>query len=128
MRHRIVNTLGFGNSSEELLTNEGNLPCEFLDDAVEKYFNEGLDFKADVASVAIGIEPAYQYQRLKIITIRRNKKESSIEDGYAWEAFGTGIRKKIKTYGEYKRNCKFTRFVDKWHPVLFGRSNEKKAA
>jgi hypothetical protein len=70
--------------------------------------------------VMVGIEPAYQYQRLLIITIHKNKELSFIRDGYAWGGYGSGVRQKTKFYGEFKRSCQFTRFVDKWHTYMFG--------
>lgn len=120
MRHRIVNIAGFGNNTKELLDNVGELNKKFASDAVKTYFRkeEGFDFKVAKHFVMVGLEPGYQYERLKIVSICRDKK-SSFRQGYAWGPYGSGIRSTTKYYSEYKTKCKFTKFVDKWHPILF---------
>ncbi len=123
MRHRIVSgTFGIGNADPELLNNKGEINKEFADDAIAVYFSkeEGFDFQIEKDSISVGIEPAYQYDKLKIIHINKDKTKSFIQRGRAWGPYGTGIAKITREYGFYKRKSKFTEFVDKWHPVLFG--------
>lgn len=69
--------------------------------------------------VMMGIEPSYMYEGLKIITISERKGESSIATGYAWGAWGTGIRSKERRYDDAKKKGKFVKFIDHWHPLLF---------
>lgn len=128
MRHRICNMTGLGNSDPGILDNKGKLNKKYADAAYDEYFSkqgqsDGFDFHVNENCVMVGIEPAYQYQRLLIVTIHRNKELSFIRDGYAWQGYGTGLRKKTKFYGEYTYSCKFTRFVDKWHRELFRRTS-----
>jgi len=70
--------------------------------------------------ISIGIEPAYMYWPLKIIKIRRDKHFSSFITGYSWEPYGSGLRLTERQYLDYKRSSKFIRFIDKWHPKLYG--------
>lgn len=127
MRHRIASGFGFGNSDRGILDNKGKLNKKYADDAYETYFSkqgqaEGFDFHVNESCVMVGLEPGYQYERLLIVAIHKNKEMSFIRDGYAWQGYGTGLRKKTRFYGEFKYNCKFVRFVDKWHGKLFWRS------
>ena len=69
--------------------------------------------------VRIGIEPSYMYERLKMFVISERKELSRIETGYSWGGWGTDIRSSTQYYKDKKTNCKFVRFIDKWHPVLF---------
>lgn len=121
MRHRIFSGNGLGNPDKVLLNNKGNLNNEFADAALVEYFSEGFDFQISGDSIAIGIEPAYQYDRLKIISIHKNKENSYIRTGKAWGPYGSQIVSSVKIYKDYKNNSKFIRFVDKWHAVLFGK-------
>lgn len=127
MRHRIVSGTGLGNPDPVLLNNKGVINKEFADDAIANYFQdeEGFDFKANGYSVTIGIEPTYQYDDLKIIHIHEDKSHSYIQRGKAWGPYGSQIAKNTKVYKDYKRKSKFVKFVDKWHKVLFGGTNEK---
>lgn len=126
MRHRMgcANSTGLGNASPALLNNNGVLDSiikKILKEAIELYFKkwEGCDYQIDQDKVLLGIEPAYQYENLKIICISKTKENSYIETGTAWEAYGSGIAKKRKYYGEYKNRSKFIKCIDKWHPKLF---------
>ena len=125
MRHRIVQGTGLGNPDPALLNNYGEINLEFGEAAIKEYFDDigGIDYHVTEDFVNVGIEPAYQYQKLKIISISKNKDESYIQTGKAWGPYGSGIARNTKYYKEYKRNCKFTRFVDKWYPILFGGTN-----
>ena len=119
MRHRIATGFGLGNPSKELLPNNGELPKRFIDAATYSFFPEGFDFKIESDQIAVGIEPAYQYDRLRIIAINRDKEKSYIQLGKAWGPYGSGIAKTTRTYGDYKNRSKFIRFVDIWHSFLF---------
>jgi len=121
MRHRIVTNIGLGNPDPVLLDNQGSINKEFGDEAIDAYFSkeEGFDFQIETDRITIGIEPAYQYERLKLVSINKNKINSFMKRGKAWGPYGSGIASNIKYYGDYKLNCKFTRFVDRWHPILF---------
>ena len=121
MRHRIVTGIGFGNPAPVLLDNEGELPKKFADEAYDEYFKkfEGFDFKILKTRVDIGVEPGYQYEPLKIISINKDKRKSYICTGRAFGGYGTQLVTKTKFYIEYKYQCKFVRFIDKWHKELF---------
>ena len=123
MRHRIVSGTGLGNPDSPILGNTGKLDKRFARSAILHYFikEEGFDYEVTKDYVKVGYEPAYQYERLKVITIHKNKRLSSIKSGKAWGGYGTQIAATEKIYAEYVNNCKFTRFVDRWHPILFGR-------
>lgn len=122
MRHRLINSIGFGNPSPVLLDNKGKINNDFAMDALRTYFSKefGFDFNITKNEIAIGIEPAYQYERLKIISINKDKSKSYIQTGKAWGPYGSQIAKNTKTYKEYKNKSKFVKFIDKWHPILFG--------
>lgn len=118
----MVSGTGLGNPDEVLLDNKGTLDNEFAVDALLVYFDEeeGFDFQIKENSISIGIEPSYQYDRLKIIHINKNKSKSYIQYGKAWGPYGSQIGKNTRLYGEYKTKSKFVRFVDKWHAKFFG--------
>lgn len=119
MRHRIVSGTGLGNPSPEILDNNGVLYGPFVKFAMKFYFPDGFDFKIKDDEILIGFEPAYQYERLKIISINKDKDKSYIQNGKAWGGYGSQITKATRYYKDYKNKCKFTRFVDLWHNVLF---------
>ena len=123
MRHRIVTGTGFGNSAPVLLDNKGTINALFALAALKEYFEheEGFDFQINKNYVNIGREPGYQYERLKIISIHKDKDKSFIQTGKAWGPYGSQIAQSKKHYSEYKYNSKFVKFVDKWHEVLFGK-------
>ena len=121
MRHRICNILGLGNPDPELLDNKGNLNKEFADAVLATYFKDtGFDFHIDEEAVQVGIEPAYQYGKLRIITIHKDKSKSFHRSGKSWGGYGSKLVSTTKTYAEYKRRRKFVKFVDEWHAKLFG--------
>jgi hypothetical protein len=123
MRRRMVSGTGLGNPDPVLLYNKGKVNKEFANDAISLYFQdeEGFDFQIETDSVTIGIEPAYQYDELKIIQINRDKSKSYLQRGKAWGPYGSQIGKNTTVYGDHKKKGKFVKFVDKWHEVLFGR-------
>lgn len=122
MRHRIVSVTGLGNPNPVILNNKGLIHKEFANDAIVNYFKEynGFDFQTNEKYITIGIEPAYQYEKLKLISINKNKEESFIKTGKSWGPYGSDIVSNVKIYKNYKNKSKFVRFVDKWHPILFG--------
>lgn len=122
MRHRMVTGTGLGNPDAVLLDNKGKVNPEFAVDAIVEYFHqeEGFDFQVSEDAITIGIEPAYQYDELKIVQINKEKNKSYLQRGKAWGPYGSQIAKNTRSYGEYKNKAKFVKFVDKWHAVLFG--------
>lgn len=134
MRFKIGDTFhGLGNLKQNILNNnwpeddQKNKLDVMLSEALEKFWFlkdlEYCDFQINEDEIKIGIEPSYQFDRLFIITIKRNKLESTLENGVAFGNFGTSICIKEKTYKNYKLKTKFTRFVDKYHEVFFGEKN-----
>lgn len=124
MRHRIVHGTGFGNPDPEILDNHGPKPPKDLaEKVIELYFKdtEGFDYAWGKNTLRIGIEPAYQFDPLKVITIHKTKKKSTITTGHAFGCYGSGIRSKTKTYSEYKYKSKFVKFIDEAHLRLFGK-------
>lgn len=121
MRHRIVSGTGFGNPEPELLKNKGSLNKRFAKAALKEYFEywDGFDYDISEDVVKIGIEPAYQYDKLRIIEINRDKAKSSIRYGKAFGPYGSRLVGRTKLYSEYKYKSKFVKFVDEWHERLF---------
>ena len=117
----MVTNTGLGNPDPPILNNMGALQLNFAEDAINTYFNDqhGCDFSVTDDCVMIGIEPAYQYEKLKIIAIDRDKGHSYIRTGYAFGGYGSQLVSKKKHYKDYTNNCKFIKFVDKWHRELF---------
>ena len=124
----IASLMCLGNPAPCLLTNNekliGNLK-EMVKDAVEQYFKRwnGCDYDISSDEIKIGIEPAYMYENLKIISINKEIGFSYIRTGYAFGGYGSGIRSRIKYYKEYKNNSKFKKFIDKWHKLIFKNNN-----
>ena len=123
---------GIGNSAPELMdgqsTGDSDLDKrinECAKECYEVFFKgtemdyEGIDAGASVFGIKFGIEPAYFGDNLKIINFLQNKGRCSYETGHAFGYYGSGIRSTIRHYDQYKKSTKFTRFVDKWHPILF---------
>lgn len=123
MRHRMASGFGLGNPSQPLLNNKGAVNGSFASDAITEYFQryEGFDYQINEDEILVGIEPAYQYDRLKIIRICKNKSDSYIQIGRAWGPYGSQIGSTTKYYKDYKNKSKFVRFVDRWHVELFGK-------
>ncbi len=134
MRHRIgcAALTGLGNPSPEIIPNK-NVRDEELKillkfaakDAYAKFFKHFgyCDVGIDCNDIVLGVEPAYQYEDLKIIRFKPNKERCSFSTGYARGDYGSRICKTEKLYRDYKYKSKFVRFIDKWHPVLY---NEKR--
>lgn len=121
MRHRIGGGItGLGNSSKVILDNTGKLNQEFSDYMLNDFFKgEGYDFKVTKKGVTVGIEPAYQMEKLRIVHIDKNKEESYYWYGTAFGYYGSQIVGKKMFYKDYKVNSKFKKLVDKYHGVLF---------
>ncbi len=131
MRNRNTAT-GLGNPNPELMDGQttGNkkrdtLINECAKDAYEIFFKgtkldyNSVDAQAREFEVRIGVEPTYMYESLKMIVIRDEIQNSYIITGYAWDAYGSGIRSTRKYYKEYKTNSKFVCFINRWHDKLF---------
>lgn len=123
---------GIGNSDPELMDGKstGNKKLDRLinqcaKECYEVFFKgtqmdyDGIDAGADVFGIRFGIEPAYFGDNLKIINFLQNKARCTYETGHAFGYYGSGIRSKVRHYEQYKRPSKFTKFIDKWHPLLF---------
>lgn len=126
MKHRLVNN-GFGANAKVLLDNKGTINEEFADEAIEQFFDYwgGFDFSIRENHVSLGIEPTYQYDKLKIVTINKDKNYSTYATGKAWGPYGSQLVKREKMYASYKRQSAFTRFVDKWHTIIFPEGSSK---
>lgn len=70
-------------------------------------------------TLKLWIEPTYQWDYLKIICIQETKELSYIENWRAWWLWWTGVASSVRYYQDIKRKSKFTKFIDKWHPVIF---------
>lgn len=90
-------------------------------EGIELYFGKygGCDYKIYDNAIQFGIEPSYIYEHRHIICIHENIKLSYISRGIAWGFYGSNVAQTTKYYGQYKSDCKFTRFIDKWHFKLF---------
>jgi hypothetical protein len=139
MRHRIAGAAitGLGNPAPELIENTKTTGSKKRDDQIrtcakecyETFFEGSTERGIDLGgvdaglhgnAVRIGVEPGYMHWPLKIIEINREKSASALMTGYAWGAWGSGLRMTRTFYHQYKRKGKFVRFVDKWHPILYG--------
>lgn len=69
--------------------------------------------------IRIGVEPSYEGDELKILSINKKKEESFFITGRAFGPWGSGIRSTTREYQDYTKKGKFVKFVDKWHPILF---------
>ena len=94
---------------------------ECIKEAIELYFKQwgGVDYMVHLDGFTFGIEPSYQYDKLKIIEIDKDKEKSFIIDGKSWGAYGSEVVLKTRYYKDYKKNGKFKKFVDYWHPRIF---------
>lgn len=126
MRHRITGNLhtGLGNPTPVLLDNTGELSKgvkKFMHAAFKLYkpLKYGCDYKIIEGQVIIGREPAYQFQRLFIIALNRDKGLSYLQTGYAFGGYGSGIKSRYKFYKDYKNDSKFIKFIDTWHDQIF---------
>ena len=136
MRHRIgaSNSTGLGNPNTQLMDCKitknkirNKIVNECAEDAYKIFFKgTKLDFEycdaqanSNGSEIRVGIEPAYMYEDLKIIIIRRKKEHSEFITGYAWGVYGSDIASKNKYYSEYKTKSKFVKFIDEWHSKLF---------
>jgi len=128
MRHRIgsAGLTGLGNSSPASLNNNKSLNSiikKMLNDAIKLYFKKwnGCDYQINQDEISFGIEPAYMYEDLKIISINKDIARSYIRTGRAFDVYGSGIRSTTKIYRDYKKKCQFKNFIDEWHPKLFNK-------
>jgi hypothetical protein len=121
----MVNGTGLGNPTKELINNTGKLPDAMLEEATRLFFSKygGCDFEVKEDCILVGIEPAYQYEHLKMICISLEKGSSYFQQGKALGDYGSNVVATSREYRSYKRNSKFTRFVDKWHYLT--QSNRK---
>lgn len=119
MKHRITHNHGFGANAKVWLNNEGLLNPQFGDAALDYLGLHRADFQIEDDKISVGIEPTYQFDRLHIITIHRDKLKSEWTRGKAWGAYGSEVVFESKMLRDYKYESKFVRFVDQWHPVIF---------
>lgn len=122
MRHRLVYGTGFGNPDPHILSNTGVIDKAFAEAVLKEYFEywEWFDYDVTQDLVRVGVEPAYQYEKLRIIEINKDKAKSSIRYGKAFGPYGSGLVGRTKLYSDYKYKSKFVKFVDEWHERLFG--------
>lgn len=133
MRHRLISGTGLGNPEKCLLNNQWtdneklNISVQImLHEAINLWFKDigGVDFDIQLLEdkkrivVDFGIEPAYKYDKLKVLSIDTNKNSSYYMQGKAWGCYGSNTVKTTKYYSDYKYNSKFKKFVDKWSEEL----------
>ena len=131
MRHRIIgNVKVLGrNSDPEIMANDltGNetfdAACRSIFDRVcEEYFADykGFDYSAKLTprgfELLLGIEPAYKYEPLRILTFKKAKTSCSIRIGHARGYYGSAITSHTTKYADADE--KFRSLVDAIHPVL----------
>lgn len=119
-----------GGGGPSMLSNEGNITNDMramFNEAIELYFQkwEGCDYQITKDAIEFGVEPSYQYEDLKIISLNKIKDESYIATGYAFGAWGSAIRGTTKYYRDYRRSSKFTKFINNWHPIIYGVSSSE---
>ncbi len=127
MRHRIgiAGYTELGNPDPVLLNNKGKLSKNMkamMKESMKlwKPLEYGVDYQLmPLLGIAFGREPSYQYDPLFIIYISKNKGKSYIQTGKAFDSYGSGIRSRVKLYRDYKYKSKFTRFIDRWHNLVF---------
>ena len=81
----------------------------------------GLDYQLEEDGILIGNEPAYQYEHLDVLFLCQDKNKSYREKGIAWGSYGSDIAKTRRYYSDYKYKTKFTKFVDRWHNLIFNK-------
>ena len=138
MYHRIgeIHT-GLGNPNPCMLNNKwseneelNNLIKKMFDEGINIFFKQygGCDFRIEKSQdnimVVFGIEPTYQYDKLKLITINSDIENCYYENGVAFGVYGSKIVSKKKKYTQYKNNCKFKVFAEKWSKELRECKNE----
>jgi len=126
MRHRIgVGAYtGLGNPDKALLNNTGKMSTavkNMAKEAIKLFFKKwgGCDYDIGLDKIKFGVEPAYFGEDLKIIVLNRQRETSFLQTGHAFGMYGSGIKSKYRFYSDYKKNGKFKRFVDRWHPKIF---------
>lgn len=137
-RMGIASLTGLGGGGKSLMNGQAPSDKELLqkvnecaEDAYKTFFKgtkideEYCDAGFEGNEIRFGIEPSYQFEKLKMISISQNKSDSFIVTGIAFGAWGTGIRSKTKEYSQYSKKGKFVRFVDKWHSILFDNNLNK---
>ena len=128
-RHGGQNT-GLGNPAPEIFNclksgdkKMDELIKEMCKEACPLFFKRwgfvDAQFRED--EIQIGVEPSYQHDDFKIISINKDKEHSFITTGHAFEAWGSGQRSTTKNYWAYTYKSKFIKFIDKWHPKIYGR-------
>ena len=132
MYHRIgeIHT-GLGNPNPCMLNNKwskneelNNLIKKMFDEGINLFFKEygGCDFRIEESKynikVVFGIEPTYQYDKLKLIGIYSDIESCFKEDGTSFGAYGSNVVSKKRNYTQYKYNCKFKIFAEKWSKEL----------
>jgi len=126
MRHRLIGNMytGLGNPSPPIMDNNWsnneslNMFLKNMgDEAINLYFKElgGFDFQINDESITIGFEPAYKYDKLKLIHFNKNKSLCYYQTGISFGYYGSGIVSKTRYYKEYVKSSKFKNFIDKWY-------------
>lgn len=133
MRHTIGANVGFTTNETKFEMNNELSKNEKLNEKAKKCCKDawtkfrvlknyqGNDFgfvynkKEEIVGFVFGIEPSYQYDELQIIKFDfADKNKCCLLEGKAWGVWGSNVVKKSKLYGQYKRNCTFKNFIDKW--------------
>lgn len=130
LRHRLTEGIytGLGNPSAPILNNvwsKKESVNDFIktmgDDAISLYFKDigGFDFDISEDSITLGIEPAYKYDKLKLIHLEKNKDNCYYQTGIAFGYYGSDILSNTRYYKNYKKKCKFKDFIDKWYEEYY---------
>lgn len=130
MRHRIIGNvkIGLGTSAPELIPNKRS-GSQLRDRTIKRCSKEAFklffekfgycDAGMDGQEVRIGIEPAYEFDPLKIIILSPRIEDCALITGRAVESWAAKVISTRRNYSDYKYQSKFVRFVDKWHPQIF---------
>lgn len=117
---------GLGNPNKPILDNNikfNKKLKKFADDFIDNFklikkYN-GFNYSLYDNQFRLGIEPMYMYDELEMICFDLdNKNDSYWLTGISFGAYGTGIKKRYKFYGDYKNKAKFVKFIDKWYDII----------
>lgn len=122
MRHRIATSTGFGNPEPAELDNNSILrKTPEMDAFMEQLATVlslvkewgGFDYHVDDDSFDVGIEPAYEGDKLQIVHFDLTDKNKCAKIlGRAFGPYGSNVCRTCKCYGDYAYKSKFVRFVD----------------
>lgn len=134
MKRRMITGTGLGASSPNLISGQptGDKKRDSLLNKIAKDCYETFGFEKygycdagfEGEEARFGVEPSYKFDPLKLITIAKEKDDSKYITGRAVGYYGSEVQSTVKEYGDYTKQSKFVRFVDKWHGKLFTTNNQ----